>query len=186
MLELKAVQTNAKARMDIKDPFLELKTTDPHVEMSSEPLTMKFHTPAAEVTIDNYPSDYSRGFRNNVDFDREKAQKGMKAIQEYTAKAAREGAIIAKSLGKGNPFIRFAKEAMNSKPVEINIASVAEPSIKVVTHEAEIEVNPGKLNIQAVYGTATGNLERGTVDITMLQYPEVHFRAMDSKVDVGV
>lgn len=185
MLQVQVLQQNALARLDIRDPFLQLKITDPHVEISSQPMTMKFHTPAAEVFIDNYPSDYSRGYRNNVDFDRENAQKGMQALISYIGKAAREGARMAKLEHKGI-LKQLAKEAMQSRPLEISIGSVKEPSIKVVTHDATIEVNPGRVNIEGINGTVSGSLQKGTVDLTMLRYPEVKFRAVDSKVDITV
>lgn len=186
MFQVSITQQNAKARLDISDPLLHLKTTDLAVQISSEPAKMEIHSPAAELSIDNYPSDRSRGIKNNVDFDRDNAQKGLQTVYAAIGKIASEGVRLSKIEHKGHPLAQLAKAAMDSKPVEISVGSVAEPTIKVTPHQAEVNVQPGRLNISFSMGRVDGDLQKGTVNLAMLQYPEVNFRFTDTKVNLKV
>lgn len=184
MFQVRVSQQNAKARLDVTDPVLNLKIKDPQVQLSSQPLQLEIHQPAAELIIDNYPSTYSRGIKNNVDFDRDNARKGMQTVYAAIGKIASEGARLAKIENKGQPLAQLAKEALAPKEQEITIASVAQPTIKVTPHEAEVKIVPGRLNIHLDQGTVDGNLQRATANITMLAYPQVNFRFVDSKLDI--
>ena len=185
MFQVRVTQQDAKARLNVTDPMLSLKINDPEVQISSQPVQLEIHQPAAELTIDNYPSDYSRGIKNNMDFDRDNARKGMQALYAFIGKIASEGAMLAKIENKGNPLAQLAKQSLEPTPLEINIASVAQPTIKVTPHPADVKVLPGRLNIGLNQGTVDGQLQRGTVDITMLQYPNVSYRYVNSSsVDI--
>ena len=184
MFQVNVSQQDIKARLDVSDPFLRLQIADPKVQISSEPVKIEINSPAAELAIDSYPSNRSRGIKNNVDFDRDNAQKGMQTVYEAIGKIARDGALLAKIENKGNPLTQLAKESIMPKDAEISIASVDSPTINVTPHEAEINVRPGKLNISFAQGTVAGDLQRGTVGLTMIQYPKVDFTFTDSKVDV--
>ena len=184
MFQVSISQQNVKARLDVNDPFLRLQIADPAVQISSEPVKIEINSPAAELAIDSYPSNRSRGIKNNVDFDSDNARKGMQAVYEAIGKIARDGALLGKIENKGNPLKQLAKEAIAEKSVEISIASVDSPTINVTPHEAEIKVQPGRLNISFSQATVKGDLERGTVGVTMLQYPQVDFTFTDSEVDI--
>ncbi|MDU2063411.1 MAG: DUF6470 family protein [Sporomusaceae bacterium] len=186
MVQVEITQQNVKARLDIKDPFMRLKTTDLSMQISSEPLSIQMESPAAEVFIDNYPSNYARGFKNNKDFDRDNARKGMEALQNWAGKIAHEGAMLARIEDHGKPLAALASQAIRGKDSDVNIAYVPSPTIKVVTHDVKTQVQQGKLHIRFNNGTATGQLERGTVGLTMLQYPEVHFRVTNQSNRVNI
>ncbi|WP_094603824.1 putative protein YviE [Sporomusa silvacetica DSM 10669] len=186
MFQVRVSQQDVKARLNVTDPMLYLQINDPEVQISSQPLQLEIHQPAAELVIDNYPSDYSRGIKNNMDFDRDNARKGMQTVYAAIGKIASEGVMLSKIENKGNPLAQLAKASMDPTPLEITIASVAEPSIRVTPHEAEIRVVPGRVNIGLNQGTVDGELQRGTVDLTMLQYPNVSYRFVDSRVDIQV
>lgn len=183
MLLVKINQQDAKIRMATTDPLLYLHIADPKVEISSEPLQLEIHQPAAEVIIHNYPSDYSRGIKNFMDFERDNARKAMENAYEAVGKIASDGARLAKIENKGT-LAQLAKEAMNPKTVEINVGSVAEPTIQVTMHEAAIKVIPGRQNIGLKPGSVTGDLRQGSVHVTMVQYPQIHYRVIDSSVDI--
>jgi len=186
MFQVRVTQQDVKARLNVTDPMLYLKINDPEVQISSQPVQLEIHQPAAELAIDNYPSDYSRGIKNNMDFDRDNARKGMQTVYAAIGKIASEGVMLSKIENKGNPLAQLAKQSMDPTPVEINIGSVAEPTIKVTPHPAEVRVIVGRLNIGLDQGTVGGELQRGTVDLTMLQYPQVNYRYVDSNVDIQI
>lgn len=185
MFQVRVTQTDAKARLDVKDPFLNLKTEEVAVKLSGSEAKLEIHSPAAELSIDSYPSNKARGMKNNIDFDRDNAAKGMQAIQAAIAKFAQDGARLAKIENGGNPLKQLAKEALNEPPLSISIGYVPDPTVRVVTHEAEIRVTRGPLSIRFDGGTVSGQLEEGTVSATMLQYPDVKFRFVGGNVDVA-
>ena len=186
IFQVRVSQQDIIARLAIRDPLLTLQITDPRVQISSQPLQLEIHQPAAELAIDSYPSNSSRGIKNNQDFDRDNARKGMQTIYSAIAKIASDGVRLSKIENKGHPLAQLARESMNPKPLEITIASVADPTIKVTTHEAEITVQRGQLNIQLNQGTVGGALQRGTVNLNVLQYPQVDFRFIDTNIDMTV
>lgn len=186
MVQVEITAQNVKAQLDIKDPFMRLKTTEPTIAISSEPLQITMESPAAEVYIDNYPSDSARGIKNNVDFDRDNARKGMAALQAWAGKIAREGAMLAKIEDHGNPLKALAQAALNGKEGDITVAYVPPPTVKVVTHDVKTQVQPAKLQLRLNKGTASGQLEQGTVDLTMLQYPEVYFHVTNQSNRVNI
>lgn len=185
MFQVRVTQTDAKARLDVKDPFLRLKTQDIAVKISGDEAKLEIHSPAAELSIDSYPSNRARGMKNNVDFDRDNAAKGVQAVQAAIAKFAQDGARLAKIEKGGNPLKQLAQEAMTEKPLSISIGYVPDPTVRVVTHEAQIRVTHGALNIRFDGGTVSGQFEQGTVGATMLQYPKVDFRFVGGNVDVA-
>lgn len=186
MFQVRVTQQNAMARLDVSDAMLYLHISDPQVEISSQPIQLEIHQPAAELAIDNYPSDYSRGIKDNMDFDRDNARKGMQTIYAAIGKIASEGVMLSKIEKKGHPLAQLAKQSMNPQPVDLTVASVAEPAIKVTPHEAEVRIIPGHVNIGLKQGTGTvhANLQSGTINLTMLQYPQVSYRFIDSNVDI--
>ncbi|SEO71193.1 DUF6470 family protein [Propionispora vibrioides] len=186
MLQLKILQQNAMARLDIQDPFLKMRITDVQVRISSEPVKLDISQPPGELSIDQYPSNYSRGDRNFMDFDRENAQKGMRALQDFIGKIAREGIMLNKIEHKGKPLVQLAKEAIKTPISNLGLAPVASPDIRYTPREAKIKVEPGQLSIRFVDGTFDSELERGSVNLTMLQYPQVHVQVSDSSVDMEV
>ena len=185
MFQVRVTQTDAKARLDVKDPFLRLKTQDVAVKISGEEPKLEIHSPAAELSIDSYPSNRARGIKNNIDFDRDNAAKGMQAVQAAIAKFAQDGARLAKIENGGNPLKQLAQEAMTERPLSISIGYVPDPTVRVVTHEAQIQVTSGALNIRFDGGTVDGELDKGTVSATMLQYPEVNFQFVGQNLDVA-
>lgn len=186
MFQVRVTQQNAMARLDVSDPLLYLHISDPQVEISTQPVQLEIHQPAAELAIDNYPSDYSRGIKNNMDFDRDNARKGMQAIYAAIGKIASEGVMLSKIENKGHPLAQLARQSMNPQPVDLTIVSVAESIIKVTPHEAEIKIIPGHVNIGLKQGTGNvaGDLRKGTINLTMLQYPQVSYRFIDSNIDI--
>ena len=186
MFQVRVTQQNAMAKLDVSDSMLYLHISDPQVEISSQPVRLEINSPAAELAIDNYPSDYSRGIKNNMDIDRDNARKGMQTIYAAIGKIASEGVLLSKIEKKGHPLAQLAKESINPKPVDLSIASVAEPTIKVTPHEAEIKIVRGYVNIglKQGTGTVTGNLQEGRINLTMLRYPQVSYRFVDSKMDI--
>ena len=186
MVQLRISQQNVKARLDIQDPFLRLKTTEVKVQISSEPVKLELSQPLGELSIDQYPSNYSRGDRNFMDFDRENARKGMQALQDFIGKIAREGIMLSEIEHKGKPLVQLAKASLPIKMSNLTLAPVASPDIHYTPHEAQVKVEPGQLFIQFVNGIADSELERGSVNLTMLQYPQVHIQVSDSSIDMEI
>ncbi len=186
MLQVRVEQQNAKARLDVQDPAMKLRTKDLQVKLSAQSATLEISSPAAELMIDSYPSTRSRGIKNNIDFDRDNAAKGMRALQEAIAKFASDGARLAKIENKGNPLKQLAKEAMDETPYSLSIGYVEEPTIRVTPHQAEVRVTRGNLKTDFDYGTVNAELKRGSTDLKMLQYPQVKFSFTDKRtVDIG-
>ena len=115
-----------------------------------------------------------------MDFDRENARKGMQALQDFIGKIAREGIMLSEIEHKGNPLAQLAKASLPSKMSDLTLAPVASPNIRYTPREEQVKVEPGQLSIQFVNGIADSELERGSVNLTMLQYPQVHIQASGS------
>lgn len=186
MLQLNVIQQNAKARLDIRDPFVTLRTQDVQVKVSSTPVKLEISSPEGELSIDQYPFWRSLGILHSDDFDREQARKGMQAMYEAIGKAARDGVRLMKIEHKGNIIPSLGAQDSAPKEGELIAKDIEGPRISYTPHDTKVSVTPSDLNIQFVGGNVDISAERGTVDLSMLQYPEVNFKISGTNLDAAV
>lgn len=186
MLKLNIAQQPAKLALNIKDPFLNIRTTPPQIQLSTEPAIVEINRTEGKLEIDQYPCRYSIGFKNNFDFAYDFAQEGKQSVLAAVGEIAAEGDRLARIESKENAIANIATESMFSDPADVVWARVESPNIHY--QPGKVEFNPiyGKVNLDLERGTVSLELQRGEVKGQISQYQNIRFWTTNSKVDMWV
>lgn len=184
MLKLNIMQQPAKLALNITDPFLNIRTTPPRIQLETEPAIVEIHRTEGKLEIDQYPCRYSIGLKNNADFSYDFAQEGKQAVLVAIGEIAAEGDRLARIESKENAIANIATESNFPSPLEIVWARVAPPDIHY--QPGKVEFNPihGKVNLDLKQGTVDLELQRGEVKGQITQYQNIRFWTTKSDVDL--
>lgn len=184
MLRLNISQQYAKLDINTTRPVLNLQATSPQIQIDSEPAKLEIRQAKGELEIDNTPYRYSIGIKNIQEMARDNAQAGRQTALETIGRIAEEGNRLASIENGGNPIADMAAESSIVEAPEITWSHIEPPNINYRMTPAQIEVTPGKLDINLQRGTVDSNLQRGTVDIRIGQYQSIKFWTTENKYDM--
>lgn len=183
MLQLNLSIQDAKTRLDITDPFLSLKTPDPQINIAAGEAKIEIHQPDAMLEIDQTAFYNACGQKSIRDQEHDNAQKAYGHVLEVIGKMARDGVSLS---DHKTTIPQLAKAAMISQPPAIELASIPQPTIRILPHAAEVQVQQGNLDIHFQQGKVEGNFQPGSVTLQMLQYPDVKAWVSGSNLDIAV
>lgn len=186
MLRLHIEQQPARIGLNITDPFLEIRTTPPRMEMNTESAVVEIQSTLGHFEFDFTPTRASYGLKTNMEFMFDYAERGRQAVLESIGKRAQDGDRMAAVYNSSNAFAELAKEAMAPPDVELVWAPLAKPDITYISGELRFNPRPGKLDIQSERGQVNTQLRRGQVDITVDQYASIRFWTTQADVDMVV
>lgn len=173
---------------------LNAHTTYAKLELKQKPPLINIDFEQATVLIDQYPCFAEEGLKNNQDFIKEQAQKGLKNVTEYTGRVARNGDEMAKIGHKANIMINIAKnEAVTKHEFGLGTIPKARPRISSTGGKLDLKAefinNPGEINgVSGNYipGKITYNYTPPNVDIRVVSYGSIDIRYSPNDVDTYV
>lgn len=182
MLQLNIKSYPIKLIYNIQDASLNQQTTPPSVEVQTTPPSLELRQPRGELTIDHTNFRYSIGLKNFDTFERDHAelsrQKLLENIREIVEKGNELARIYDKSITVPEVVTRFNQKG----PLEITWAPISKPEISYKAIPAEVEVTPGKVNIEVQLGKVNREYQPPSFDMKVTQYPKVEISAVDVKV----
>src|SRR6056297_2496443 len=171
--QIKISQQYAKIEISTQSARQEIKQkqADLHIKQPRGKLMMKHRD--VKVKINNYPSRYDLGYKNNFDFIRENAKLTKKTVMTEIAKKARQGDELMKIENKGNALQKVIKEDFTPDEKEIGLKWIRGPKFKVVSPDLKINFKSYDTQINVKINPPQYKFHRGEVNIRMAQYGEV-------------
>lgn len=186
MLILNVATQPIKTEYAIQEAILNLQTTSPQVQISSEAATLDIRQPHGKLEIDPTPCRYARGIKNLADFSRDNAQAGRNAAMEAIGRTVEEGHRLANIESGENAVAAIAAET-NTVPIpQTVLAYVPPPDIRYTPNPPQISFTAGKVDLTLQRGTVQVDVTPGTVDINITQYPSIKMWTTENKVDMMV
>lgn len=170
---------------------LNWKTRNANLEVKQKPPLVNIKTEPPVVLIDQYQCFAESGLKNNYDFMKEQAQKGIQSIITYTGKVAQNGDAMAKIGHKANIMINIAKNSAVTKH-EFGLGSMpkSRPKIHVtggtLDMKAEVRDNIGEINgVSCSYtaGDINFNYTAVKVDVRVVSYGSIDIKYTGNNVD---
>lgn len=182
MLQLNITTQPIRLDYNIQNAKLNLQTTPAKVQMETTPAMLEIRQPRGELTIDQYPSRYSIGLKNNADLARDNAALGKQSVRNAIARIVEEGNQYARIESKSNAFADIAAASSFSEVPGITLARIEAPDIRYQANPVQFNSIAGKVNSTLQPGTVQGDYQPGSVDIRVTQYPSIKFSTVDVKV----
>lgn len=183
MLQIQIATRPILLDYSMQNARLDLQTTRPVLNMETIPAKVEISQPRGQLTIDQTPCRYSIGLKNMTDFGRDNAAFSRQAAAEGVARIVREGYQMARIEVKNNNAIAdIAAANMLSEAPDITLAHIASPEIRYEARPVQFNPVAGKVNYSFQPGTVQGDYQPGSVDIRVIQYPEVEISAVDVRI----
>ncbi|PYG89114.1 hypothetical protein LY28_00937 [Ruminiclostridium sufflavum DSM 19573] len=186
--------TPAEISIQSTPASLNAHTVYAKLELEQKPPLINIKTEQARILIDQYPCFAEEGLKNNVDFIKEQAQKGLQKAISYTGKIARNGDEMAKIGYHANIMINIAKnEAITKHEFGLGYIPKSRPRISstggTLDLKAEFRNNLGEINgVTGNYtpGKISYNYTPARVDISVVSYGSIDIRYTGNDVDAYI
>ncbi|HWR41473.1 MAG TPA: DUF6470 family protein [Patescibacteria group bacterium] len=190
MLRINIQQTYGKIAIQTQKAPLDLQSKLVKVQIETTPaVAVSVRKTTGTLSIDQYPSRASYNLKNNTDFTRDFAQRGMDALQESIGENAAEGdqlMRIENSTSAAKTVAQMATQALEPTPVEWNYVSFARPEINYELNTTPGDYTPWKSNISYDMGEVTNNTGTTQVRTSMAQYPSIRFWTTGNRTDMRI
>lgn len=163
------------AKIEIRQAKATQTIEQPKAEMSIQ-------TTKGKMNIDQSQAWEDRLLMSTIRLNEMHAQEGMRAIQEGTARRAEQGAQLLQIEHDGNVIADQAIENGHPQMKQLSIKYVPSPfSVKLNYEPAkvDIDIQARQPIIDVQINKPELTFERGPVNITMEQYPELHISVID-------
>lgn len=163
------------AKIEIRQPKARQSIEQPKAEMSIRTTKGKMH-------IDQSQAWEERMLMSTIRLNEMHAQEGMQAVKEGTARRAEQGAQLIKIEQDVNVIAEQAIENGHPQMKQLSIKYVPSPfAVKLNYEPGELDINfePRKPIIDVQINKPEITFERGTVNISMAQYPHLEISVVD-------
>lgn len=156
-------------------------------DMNTQPAVLDIRTERGGLEINNYPCRYAIGIKNNADFMSNAAQEGMQAFQEFTARIVNNSKQFSQS--PANSATAVANIAVNNArpsqpPPRINLKYIDRPQYNYTPDKVNISYQMGRVNTIVSPAQFENNSQRGSVTISMAQWPSIRMWVTEGKFDM--
>lgn len=173
MLQINISTQPIRLDYNVQNAKLNLQSTPAKLQVETMAATLEIHQPRGELTIDSYPSRYSIGLKNNIDFARDNAELGRQTVMNAIARIAQEGTQYARIESGSDAFADIAANSSFSEAPGITLAHIEAPDIRYQANPVQFNSTAGKVNFTVQPGTVEGDYQPGSVDIRVTQYPRL-------------
>lgn len=154
--------TPAEIAIETKQANLNMHVTNAKLEQKQKPPLIYIKTEQAMIQIDQYPCFAEEGLKNNFDFIKEYAQKGLQSVTAYTGKIARDGDEMAKIGHDANIMINIAKNSAIDKK-DFNIGYIPKSRPRISSTGGTLELKAQSINSIGEINGVTGNYIPGKI-----------------------
>jgi len=178
-------------QMESQRGRIRIEQTPANIEIRQARATQTIEQPSAEMNIrttkgkmhiDQSQAWEDRLLMSTIRLNEIHAQEGMQAIKEGTARRAEQGAQLIKIENDVNMIAEQARENGHPQMKQLSIKYVPSPfSVKLDYEPGELEINfqPRKPVIDVQINKPELLFERGSVNISMAQYPHLEISVID-------
>jgi len=181
--------TDIQLGVDRTPSVLNIESGSAKLRLHQNHAQINISTDHVRVIIDQYRCFAEAGLKNNYDFAKEAAVKGLKQSMKFIARTAEDGNRLAEIEKGGNPVAEIAeRRAFPQKQFVLDFIPKSRPEIKVEGN-VDIELNRrGDLTRNGVDGDYIPawmkiNYTPSRVDIYVKQYPSVEIK-YEKSIDV--
>lgn len=185
MLTLNISQQYAKISITSTRADMGLTTTQPKLNIETEPAIVEISQPKGELEIDWEPFRASYGIKNSGQFARDCAELGRQTAFETIGRIAQEGDRMAKIESKEDPMIAMAAESIMQPVPEVVWSHLEPPVIHYTAHQPKYNPIRGHVNTDLKRGRVDMNFQPAKVDIRMAQYQSIKMWVTDNSVDIS-
>ncbi len=166
----------AQLKLQIKEPFLELKTTHLKVKLEREP---------ARVECDATKCWEERGFKTIATFGRGNAHKGREACAQHIREVVTEGDMMAaiESNSIEDCIAYYASLAWDTPEFNIALVPKSRVDIKVIPGELKIDWELGKVRGNLRWGKVSGNYIKPELQIYLREKASIKIEYVGSRID---
>lgn len=181
-------------RITTTDIALDIRTRAAQVSISQPKADMEITRKAPKVIVDSEPIqiriDQSQcfnesGLKDYAALSRESANMGRQAVFEGIARRSSEGSLLSDIARGGNAIAQIA--ASNSYRMhEFGIVTMpaSRPVIDFVGGTMDIRVEEGFIDLRSSPNKPVIEVEPGSVDISVSQYPDIQVQFIGNEVDI--
>lgn len=186
MLRLRIEQEFARIGLNIKKPFLPLRTTGPQIELSIKEPELKLHNPRPRVYIDQRRCFADMEKRTLDEFLRYHAQLGREKALQAIGDIAEEGDMLA-SIEKGVKLEDIAEKGFG-EAADFNVTAIPKqmPDIVWDVRPVEIEFIPGEVELELRRGRVENLFEPGKVEVYLEQKNYIKIDWVGENLDIRV
>lgn len=184
-MHLIITQQFAKIGLNIKKPFLSLKTTKPQIELNIQKPEIQIESPKPKIYIDQRQcfSDFNK--RSLYEFSHYYAQLAHSDVIEGIGRISAEGDMLAEIKGVSIPDL---SQAALDTQADFNVTAIPKqrPIIEFETHPVKIELKKGTVDLKLHRGTIENNFDWGKVQPYILQKNFIKIDWIENKKDILV
>jgi hypothetical protein len=170
MLQLNISQRDAQIGLSTKDPLLRLRTTEPQVEISAPAATLEIHQADGVLQIDQTAFHNAVGQKTMAASDRDLVQRAQDHVLQVIRQMVSEGDQLSHIENRGNTIPQMIGQQNAVAPLsDVELVNLPPADIRYTPEAPIITVQPGDFATQLQAGTATGDLQPGTVDVYLRQ-----------------
>lgn len=173
--KLGLVQTTPFLRFENTYPQIKLRIDDPVLTVKPDQLELSIDYEECWADLNMYkPLEFSRV---NTDWAR---QKILKAIAEMADEGDRLAALES---GEVNPIAAIAREK-GLEQVDVELAHLSLPRIETQVIEGEKSFQKGNVQLELIAGDVRLKLQKGSVRMYLIRYPELHIRTVGEHLNI--
>jgi hypothetical protein len=180
--QLRMESQMGRIRIEQTPARIEMRQPRAHQSIEQPKAEMNITRTQGKLTIDQTQAWEERNLMSTPRFVEKHAQESRQAIHEGVARRAEQGSQLVKIEQGGNVIAEQARENGSRKIGNFGIKYVPSPfSVKIHYEPGElnIDIQPRKPNIHVETYKPEISFERGTVNITMEQYPQLEISVVD-------
>lgn len=183
-MQLRIEQQFARIGLNIKKPFLPLKTTQPSIELTIKKPELKLHSPLPKVYIDQRRCFADMEKRTLDDFLRYYAQLGREQALKAIGDIAEEGDLLA-SIEKGVTIEEISDKGFG-EVADYNVTAIPKqpPDITWDVRPVEAELIRGEVDLQLNRGRVENLFEPGKVTVYIEQQNYIKIEWVGERLDL--
>lgn len=182
MLRLEITTQPALLGLSTRYPRVEVDYHPQSVRIESTPpdLEIEFELPTVEVDASKPRAEL--GATSPLDFARQLASAGRRAMDEATRRWAQEGDRLAR-IEEGTDIPELAEErAWPEDRRQLNVDVAPKSLIDVTVHGSlEVEITPGQVDVDVAFEPVSISWRRGAVKSYLVQKASIEIRAVGER-----
>lgn len=183
-MQLRIEQEFARIGLNIKKPFLPLRTVQPQIELTIKKPELRLHSSPPKVYIDQRQCFADMEKRSLADFISYYAALGREQVLRAIGDMAEEGDMLA-AIEKGMTIEEMAEKGFGEM-ADFNVTAVPKqpPDISWDVRPVEVQLVPGEVDLKLNRGRVENLFEPGRVEAYIRQQNYLKIEWVGEKVNL--